>query len=118
MLSLLMQVDTGGESIAFNHTAIEPDPYNVAMPFAGKVIGYWWQLNTMGGFTGTFTFHVKVNGVRVESDVLVVSAAGTLISDPISVAFNAGDRVTIERVRSGNSTHLQKGAFCKAVSWD
>jgi hypothetical protein len=100
----------------------DPEKYHAPMPFAGKVIGYWWRLNTFGGFTGTFTFHVKVNGVRVESDVLFVdgsvTSSGDIFSAPIAVSFNAGDRVEIERVRSSNSTHEQQGAFGVAIKWD
>lgn len=108
----------GGENI-FKRD--DTDPYNPAMPFSGKVIGLYWHILTYGGYAGTFTFDILINGVEVLSDALTVTSAdgaGTHISEALAIAFNAGDRVTIHRNRTLNTTHEQHGAFAIVVKWD
>ena len=88
------------------------------MPFAGKIVGVIYMIANNPA-TSTTTFHININGVRAASDILAVASteSGQLISDTLDISFNAGDRVQIERVRSGSTTAETLGAFGVCVNY-
>jgi len=115
--AVVNSIHAGPENIFKQNDA---DPYNAAMPLPGKVICVIWNLASNPTTVQTFTFNILKNGGVAQASVLFVAVgqSGFLVSDPLDIPFVAGDRIEIQRVRSGNSSNSPVGAFGLCIKWD
>lgn len=102
------------------NTIDEPEARVMAMPVSGKIIGVIWLVEFNSNTTPTMTINILKNGVEVGTAVLVIPALteGYFISETLNLSFVAGDRIQIQRVRSGSTTAEIRGVFGVAVKWD